>query len=392
MNSEIELVSADEFVRFADSCPEVWLSIAGIKFDHPIWGRGKFIEAEPRSEYVALITLKTEDDAKPFQTNSDALASEPRTKVEVPASLQAGLSSWREQRAKEAEALAALRRQEQLEAVQRKKVAADQLEDAKTSIQDPRRPGFQSFSIADSDHERLAREERATYARALVRRAGWLKQWAERIQSGGAGLEPVWSIGNFARDHLVQHGIEHLWHFTDVQNLGAIFREGGLFSSSGLEALGISDRRLVSGEFSRSRDEQLGRERYVRLSFIPNSWFFHRVRRLGLIWLRFSPKVLTLGEVSYSFGNAASGAVALNPDLRRLSIDWNAVNSFSGKYREDRGPIAYPSHYLREGEDSFSFHLEKTSWNSEVLIKHFLPLVFCDGIFDCHTGERIEYK
>jgi hypothetical protein len=392
MNSGAQSISAAEFVRFADSCPEVWLNAGGIKFEHPIWGQGEIATVEPRSGYVPLITLKLEADAEPFQTNSEAFAGEHRTKVDVPASFLAALSLCRDQWAKEAADQERLCKQAKIDMAREKKIAADQLEDAKTSIQDPRRIGFQCFSIADSDRDKLAREERENYARALAPRVGWLKQWAERIQNGETGLEPVWSIGNSARNHLALNGIEHLWHFTDVQNLSAIFREGGLYSSSGLEALRVSDRLLVSGEFSRVCDEQLGRERFVRLSFIPNSWFFHRVRRPGLIWLRFSPKVLTLGEVSYSFGNAASGTARLKNDLCRLSIDWNAVKSFSGICRDDKGPISYPSRYPKDGEDILSFHIEKESWNSEVLIKHFVPLAFCDGIFNCSTGERIELR
>lgn len=197
------------------------------------------------------------------------------------------------------------------------------------------------------------------------------------------------AINGYLRDQ----GIDHLWHFTDIRNLEGIHREGGLLSWTGVSAREIADAYMVADNISRSCDERLGREHYVRLSFIPNSWFFHRVRwQTRLVWMRFSLQALSLGEVFYSFGNAASGYVSLHDDLRSMDINWEAVKSFSDFHADEKGPTRYPSRYMNQGEDPMIFKNERDSWNSEVLIKHFLPVSLCTGIFDSNTGERLQTR
>lgn len=239
--------------------------------------------------------------------------------------------------------------------------------------------------------EKWAAAKRAHYAEALPRRVEWLRSWAKKIIEGTPGPEPAWSRGVTTEQYLSNNGISHLWHFTDVRNLVPICRAGGLYSWTGLDAVGISDAYMVADNFSRSCDARLRRERYVRLSFIPNSWFFHRVRwHQQMVWLRFSLKALTLGEVAYSRGNAASGFVSLQDDLPSISIDWNTVASFAPPHPTSKGPTHYPRLYQDQVGDPFLFQQISHSWNSEVLIKHYLPLDFCTGVFDCRTGEAIK--
>jgi hypothetical protein len=186
-------------------------------------------------------------------------------------------------------------------------------------------------------------------------------------------------------------GIEHLWHFTDIRNIDGICREGGVYSWKGLTAHGILDAHTVANDISRGCDERLGREEYVRLSFIPNSWFFHRAKdNAQLVWMCFSLDALNLGDVLYSHGNAASSDSLLQSDIRSMDINWKDVKSFSGSYSNERGPTKYPSHYQSQLDNPTLFKKEKDSWNSEILIKSFLPLTLCTGVFDANTGERIE--
>lgn len=268
------------------------------------------------------------------------------------------------------------------------KIVADRNEDYATRIGEPPLDEALYSACGLDFHEKWTAARKAHYADALPRRTEWLRTQAKKINAGTSGPEPAWSRGIAAERHLSENGINHLWHFTDLRNLALICRAGGLYSWAGLDALGISDAYMLADDFSRNCDARLGRERYVRLSFIPNSWFFHRVRwRQQAVWLRFSMKALTLGEVSYSRGNAASGFVALQDDLRLMAVDWNMVTSFSAPHSSDRGPTYYPRLYQDQVGDPMLFRQISNAWNSEVLIKHYLPLDFCTGVFDCRTGE-----
>ena len=107
------------------------------------------------------------------------------------------------------------------------------------------------------------------------------------------------------------------------------------------------------------------------------------------VWMRFSLRTLTLGEIAYSFGNAASEFVSLRDDIRSMGIDWNMVNPFSAQCSDDTGPTWYPTLYENQVGDPVLFRQISNAWNSEILIKHFLPFEFCDGIFDSRTGAPV---
>jgi hypothetical protein len=270
------------------------------------------------------------------------------------------------------------------------KLIADRNEDFSTHIDEP--PFDEElYSTSGLEFQKeWARVRREHYARALPIRVAWLRGWAKKISDGVTGLEPTWSQGTAAGCHLSDHGITHLWHFTDIRNLAVIRREGGLYSWAGLVALGIRDAHMMADSFSRMCDARLRREQYVRLSFIPNSWFFQRVRYSGQsVWLRFSLKALVLGEVAYSLGNAASGFVALQGNLPAMGINWDMATPFAAPCSDERGPTQYPRLYQEQVGDPILFRQISNAWNSEVLIKHFLPLDFCNGVFDSRTGEPI---
>jgi hypothetical protein len=269
-------------------------------------------------------------------------------------------------------------------------VARNKAEDDSTRIGEPpfdseiyRQLGlgfYEKWTVAKTEH----------YTRKLPARVDWLRSWAKKMSCGAVAQEPVWSRGCAAVRHLSDHGITHLWHFTDSRNLESIFREGGLYSWAGLDALGIGDVQLVSNDNSRSCDARLGRERFVRLSFIPNSWFFQRVRSdRRLVWLKFSLSALKLGEIKYSFGNAASEFVSLQDEIQSKEIDWAMVTQFSAPCSEEMGPTRYATLYPDQVADPALFRKISNGWNSEALIKDFLPIEFCDGVFDSRTGKSI---
>ncbi|MBO3714963.1 MULTISPECIES: DarT ssDNA thymidine ADP-ribosyltransferase family protein [Candidatus Accumulibacter] len=273
----------------------------------------------------------------------------------------------------------------------RAKLVADRNGDFATRIGEPSFDEEIYSTCGLEFHEKWAEARRAHYTQTLPCRAEWLRTWAKKINAGAAGLEPTWSRGIVTERHLSDNGVGHLWHFTDIRNLAPIRRAGGLYSWAGLGALGISDAYMLANDFSRSCDARLGRDRYVRLSFIPNSWFFQRVRWScpQAVWLRFSLKAVTLGEVDYSLGNAASGFVALRDDLPSMGINWDMVTPFSPPHPCDKGPTRYPTLYPDQVGDPFLFRQISNAWNSEVLIKHYLPLDFCTGVFDCRSGEAL---
>jgi len=242
--------------------------------------------------------------------------------------------------------------------------------------------------------EDWAKAKQEEYRVKLPARVSFLAKWMKRIQGGEVGLEPMWSQGKEAAAYLHEKGIDYLWHFTDIRNLVPIQREGGLLSWAGLKALGITDSHMHANEKSLSCDEQLGREDFVRLSFIPNSFFFQRLyrnTRYRLVWLRFSTKALRLGEVSYCLGNAASSYSTPKDNLHSIGIDWRIVKQFSDRHTSEKGPTYYPRLYRDEVGDDMLFRKIKNTWNSEILIKHYLPLQFCTRIFDGRTGERIKF-
>ncbi|MFI3221664.1 MAG: DarT ssDNA thymidine ADP-ribosyltransferase family protein [Methylococcaceae bacterium] len=296
-------------------------------------------------------------------------------------------------RAKELERLEELRiKESELVAQLIAKHTIDRNEDLATRIDESRFSADIYSSAGLEFQDKWATAKREHYAAALPPRVRWLSCWAKRIQEGALGLEPAWGRGVAAADHLIKNGIHHLWHFTDIRNLDSIQHEGGLLSYSGLSAFGFC-AHLVANDYSRSCDLRLGREYYVRLSFIPNSWYFQRIykqsHQSGLIWLRFSLQSLALGEVTYSLGNAASSYVCLQNDLPYVGINWKWVRFFSGRHVDNKGEIIYPGLYPYEVGDDVLFQQIRNMWNSEILIKHFLPLKFCSGAFDCHTGKII---
>ncbi len=206
----------------------------------------------------------------------------------------------------------------------------------------------------------------------------------ERIRVQNIKIERA----SLAIQHLTQNGIEHLWHFTSRSNLEEILRSQCLYGKSVNPNL---DRvRFLSDELSRDLDKFTRRDNLVRLSFIPNSWFFHRVRNTqDIIWLRFSLELLKTEAVHFVKGNGASTNVPVTDDISSLSMDWSTMRRFKGPYTDEIGPRTYRSHYKDEGEDAAAFREEGATWNSEVMVENSLRLTYCDRVYDARTGAII---
>ncbi len=188
--------------------------------------------------------------------------------------------------------------------------------------------------------------------------------------------------------HLVENGVNHLWHFTSIENLKLIASSGYLYGPSKNPHIGLV--KFLSDDVSREQDQRLLRNHFVRLSYIPNSWYFHRVRwSHNLVWLRFTLDFLKSEEVRFAKGNAASGSVHIRDDLPILELDWGLMKEFQGTYSDDVGPRQYPSRYPKDYEDQQLFREISDTWNSEVLVENSLPFAYCDRIYDARTGVRV---
>jgi uncharacterized protein involved in tolerance to divalent cations len=197
-------------------------------------------------------------------------------------------------------------------------------------------------------------------------------------------LPPHVQNGHKAACVLKENGIHSLWHFTDFRNIKSIRDAAELRSGNA-----VSHPHFLSNEISRNCDQNLGRSNYVRLSFIPNSWFFHRAKKIfpstRLAWLRFNLETLTSKGILYSSENAASAASQLVSDISLLSIDWSVVNNFDDRKRGDNGPTEYKTCYSPNLD-------QKKAMNAEILILAPLSLEFCTGAFDAITGNRINFE
>jgi hypothetical protein len=386
-----------EFFELAESDAEIWSLAEGSLIQHKKYGSGDILRIQVRKGCTPYLTVNFSSTSKPKILNADEFRHGKISKIHVSETLASAIAALKD-RLKSAEIAQTV---SDVNEIERHRLAAfiakleirapfESNRDLATRIQ---MPPFDSKQYVLSGQEYRAHyveAKRAHYANALPLRVTWLREWASRIQRGEEGLDPAWSLGQSAADYLRSQGIFHLWHFTDVRNLKRIRQEWGLVSWAGIPALGIADAHMVADDLSRTCDELFDREHFVRLSFIPNSLFFHRVRhRTRLVWMRFSLKALSLGEVFYSHGNAASGNAVIQDDLCALGIDWAAVRSFSDVHSDKKGPTQYPKKFPNQAPDVKTFQIEKDSWNSEVLVKHFLPWRFCTGVFNSRTGAPL---
>ncbi|BAL23706.1 DarT ssDNA thymidine ADP-ribosyltransferase family protein [Azoarcus sp. KH32C] len=404
MKTEPLAIAGPEFALFSEEKGDLIPLCQSMAVEHQTFGLGVVEEIAPRRGLPPLLSIHFSRSKKTSKFNLGAFKSGMISVVGLPVRLAGEFVTWQ----REAERLKAERAAEE-EAIQAER--ARQREAARIAAEAEERLAFErrrdletrvgslvSQAVSVSPHasaleymEKLETAQLEHYRRALPPRIEWLKEWAQRIAKGETGVEPAWSQGQAAAAYLQERGITHLWHFTDFRNLQPICEAGGLLSYLALEALEGRTVWLQSDDESQRRDKSLGRQDSVRLSFVPNSFFFQRVHRHArLVWLRFSTAVLSLGDVSYCHGNAASdySYVASRPDA--LGLDWDLLKSFSGCRSPDGPPMSYPKRYASEWDDQERVRQEKKTINSEVLVKHFLSLDFCTGIFNALNGAQIQ--
>lgn len=157
-----------------------------------------------------------------------------------------------------------------------------------------------------ADVARQQKAERQRKAAAFPRRANWPE------------FEKV----------LTDHGIRHLYHFTDRANLESIKRHGGLYSWSHCEQNGIRISRPGGNVLSRNLDTRGGLEDYVRLSFHHDPLMLFVAKRDGRItdpvMLQVDPEVVYWETTKFCDGNATANIAHTGgtlDDLRRVRFD-----------------------------------------------------------------------
>lgn len=379
-------VEGPDFASFSKENIEGVLLCPSMVVLHKTLGLGAVESVVPRLDHSPLFSICFSNSHKISRFNLGAFESGMLSVVGLPPVLAAEFRAWKieferiKAEREEAEKLARIKKEDE------EKLAREYGRELETRVT----PFFGYMEHASpyaSALEYIEKREAAKnehYRKSLPSRIEWLKEWALKISQGESGLEPAWSEGRAAADYLKDKGISSLWHFTDIRNLPHIVESGGLLSHLALAAMSAEVWRCSNNESIR-RDRSLGRDDSVRLSFVPNSFFFQRVsvsQNPHLIWLRFSPKALSLGDVVYSRGNAASEFASLHYRPDALGLDWKLLKSFSGCLTENGPPLSYPKLYASEWEDPESTRMKKITLNSEVMVKHFLPMKFCTGIFD----------
>ncbi|SRR5713101_7692482 len=136
-----------------------------------------------------------------------------------------------------------------------------------------------------------------------------------------------------APDSLVR--IPVLYHFTDVSNLPAIRRLGGLFSTSKLAEMG--EAFCAGGdEDSLSLDRQCGMDKFVHLCFADGHPMAFRLKErkpdANLIYLRIDRAILYQPGVMFATGVGYAndaGTVTLAEAVERNLIDYQALYTWT---------------------------------------------------------------
>ena len=105
---------------------------------------------------------------------------------------------------------------------------------------------------------------------------------------------------------LQRHGISAVYHFTAVDNLGLIFREGALYSKAVLETKGLLPNIITGGnQLSLSLDQLRGNYNKVSLSYCPRiPMAFHTEQKTHLCYIVIDPDVCCLPDTVFTDRNA----------------------------------------------------------------------------------------
>jgi len=171
-------------------------------------------------------------------------------------------------------------------------------------------------------------------------------------------------IKNILHDNRVQW----LYHFTDYSNLESILEKGGLYSWAYSERNNIEIKVQGGEEWSRDNDKINKLQDYVRLSYVKNHPMMY-VRSEVIknpIVLKISSDVCFYDETLFTNMNAVSKSKKVFSDF----------NNFS-KLKFD----LFNKEYLNLNEK------QKKHYQSEVLVKSFIPIKYIGNLYSSITSH-----
>ncbi len=177
----------------------------------------------------------------------------------------------------------------------------------------------------------------------------------EKIQKT---FKPMWKSINPFLDYVK---IDKFYHFTDKRNLQSIIDNSGLYTWNGLKNRNINGY-INSNDTSHSLDKRKGLENYVRLSFTdyhPMSSYVRDQKNIELIWLEIDRSVALFEDTLFSNMNATDNNVIVSGEfdfLKKLNF-----SIFKDRY-------------------SLLESYEKKQYQSEILVKDFLPLEYITNL------------
>lgn len=169
------------------------------------------------------------------------------------------------------------------------------------------------------------------------------------------------SIRNYLRDQ----GVHFLYHFTDRKNIESIIEYGGLFSWKFLKEHAISVHNPGGDRTSQIRDERMGLNDYVRLSFCENHPMAYVVSGRNadteLVLLKIKPDVACFETTLFCNMNAVDTLSKTGPGIDYLKC----VNIPATKRK-----------YVNGNDDLFKYK------QAEVLCKKFVPIEYIMNLDD----------
>lgn len=164
---------------------------------------------------------------------------------------------------------------------------------------------------------------------------------------------------------LDQNHITKLYHFTDLDNLESIIKNGGLYSWADCEEKGITIAKPGGGDLSRSLDKRDGLQHYVRVSFAHD----HPMMYVAMNDDRISNPVVLEIDIEAAFWKDS-----LYADRNATRNGANVGGTLDDLKAVRFGLFNRPMRYFDMGDEG------KMHYQAEVLVKNFIPLKYITNI------------
>lgn len=163
------------------------------------------------------------------------------------------------------------------------------------------------------------------------------------------------------KKYLEENNVKELYHFTSINNVESIIKNGGLYSWYSAPNNGVSITNPGGGSRSRTQDIAHGVQDYVHLSFCHSHPMKHKLEEslIYSVQLRIDPIVCEFEKTLFSDLNAADNNCRFGNDMNALKrVDFEAVRTS----------------YLRKTDPKFKKH------QAEVMVPKFIPLKYITNL------------